>query len=66
MFNMDTIMSIRMEEGTQNVPEIYKWVDFHGLAEYDVGNVFVTHSFREVDPELTNSIEADGNRCLLH
>ena len=36
MFNMDTIMSIRMEEGTQNVPEIYKWVDFHGLAEYDV------------------------------
>jgi len=41
MFNMDTIMSIRMEEGTQNVPEIYK----------------------EVDPELTNSIEADGNRA---
>jgi len=40
MFNMDTIMSISMEEGSQTVPEIYK----------------------EVDPELTNSIESDGNR----
>jgi len=40
MFNLDTIMSISMEEGSQTVPEIYK----------------------EVDPELTNSIEADGNR----
>ena len=66
MFNMDTIMSIRMEEGTQNVPEIYKWVQFSISSRVWRGNVFVTHSFREVDPELTNSIEADGNRCLLH
>jgi len=40
MFNMDTIMSVSMEENSQTVPEIY----------------------RQVDPELTNSIEADGNR----
>ena len=66
MFNMDTIMSIRMEEGTQNVPEIYKWVQFSISSRVWRENVFVPHFFREVDPELTNSIKADGNRCLFH
>ena len=46
MFNMDTIMSIRMEEGTQNVPEIYKWVHFHFIAEYDV-EMYLYHVLSE-------------------
>ena len=46
MFNMDTIMSIRMEEGTQNVPEIYKWVHFQFLAEYDV-EMYLYHIISE-------------------
>ena len=43
---MDTIMSIRMEEGTQNVPEIYKWVHFQFLAEYDV-EMYLYHILSE-------------------
>ena len=46
MFNMDTIMSIRMEEGTQNVPEIYKWVPFQFLTEYDV-EMYLYHILSE-------------------
>ena len=39
-------MSIRMEEGTQNVPEIYKLVDFHGLEVYDV-EMYLYHVLSE-------------------
>ena len=39
-------MSIRMEEGTQNVPEIYKWVHFQFLAEYDV-EMYLYHVLSE-------------------
>ena len=46
MFNMDTIMSIRMEEGTQNVPEIYKWVHFQFLADNDM-EMYLYHVLSE-------------------